>query len=85
MIHTSSSSPHTRMKNSVTNIPANLGLLILDSVGLINDHVPPVELLEGGLLSEDHLIGGHHNIPLTRKNLLLDNTCLDGEDEQISK
>ena len=55
---------------------SNLGFLILDSVSFINDHVSPVELLEGGLLPEHHLIGGDHHIPLTRHYLLLDDACL---------
>ena len=55
---------------------SNLWFLILDAVSFIDDHVPPVELLEGCLLSENHLIRGDHHVPLTRKNLLLDDPCL---------
>lgn len=55
---------------------ANLRLFILDSMSFIDDHVPPVELLKGGLLSEDHLVGGNDNIPLPGKNLFLNDACL---------
>ena len=56
-----------------------LGFLILDPVCLINDNVSPVELLEGGLLFEHHLVGGDHNVPLPRHDLLTDDTMLGGE------
>ena len=46
-------------------------------MGLVDDHVPPVEFLEGGLLSQHHLIGGHHRVPLARHNLLGYDTRLD--------
>ena len=53
----------------VTNIKviqhtAYLGFFVLDPVSLVNDNVSPVELLEGGLLLEHHLIGGDHDVPL---------------------
>ena len=47
------------------------GVLILDTMGLINDDVSPVELLEVVLLLDDHLIGGHHHIKLARLQLQL--------------
>ncbi len=40
-------------------------------MGLINDDVAPVELLEVVLLLDDHLIGGHHHIKLARLQLQL--------------
>jgi len=40
-------------------------------MGLINDDVSPVELLEVVLLLDDHLIGGHHHIKLARLQLQL--------------
>lgn len=61
---------------ATSSVIGYLGLLILDAVSLINDHVPPIELLEGSFLPEHHLVGGHNYIPLTRENLLLDDTCL---------
>ncbi len=40
-------------------------------MGLINDDVAPVELLEVVLLLDDHLIGSHHHIKLARLQLQL--------------
>ena len=47
------------------------GVLVLDTMGLINDDVSPVELLEVVLLLDDHLIGGHHHIKFARLQLQL--------------
>ena len=40
-------------------------------MGLINDDVAPVKLLEVVLLLDDHLIGSHHHIKLARLQLQL--------------
>ena len=47
-------------------------------MGLVNDHVSPVELLKSGLLSQAHLIGGDDHIPLPGQYLLTNNTRLQG-------
>ena len=47
------------------------GVLVLDTMGLINDDVSPVEFLEVVLLLDDHLIGGHHHIKFARLQLQL--------------
>lgn len=49
-----------------------LGLLVLDAVGLVNHNVAPVELLEGGLLDNDHLVRGHAHVPLGVHHHVLD-------------
>ena len=42
------------------------GVLVLDAVGLIDDDVAPVELLEVRLLLDHHLVRRHHRIELAR-------------------
>ena len=46
---------------------AHLRLLVFDPVGLVDDQVPPVELLEHGLLPDEHLVGGHAGVPFSRQ------------------
>ena len=41
-----------------------LGLFILDPVGLVNDNVTPVELLQHRLLPDHHLIGSDAHVPV---------------------
>ena len=50
----------------------NLGLLVLDPVSLVDDQVAPVELLEDGLLPDDHLVGGDADVPLPRQQHVTD-------------
>lgn len=47
----------------LANDEGEFGLFVLDSVGLIDDHVLPVELLEDALLSDEHLVGGDDDVP----------------------
>ena len=54
----------------------HLGLLVLDPMCLVDHHVPPVELLEGGLLLQHHLVGGDDHVPLPRHDLLADDAVL---------
>ena len=50
--------------SELSNNFRQLGFLILDAVGLVNDEVAPVKLFECRLLSQDHFIGGYDDIPL---------------------
>lgn len=44
---------------------SDLGFLILDPVGLVNNQISPVEFLEHSLLDDEHLIGCDTHIPLS--------------------
>lgn len=54
-----------------------LRFLVLDTVGFIDDHVAPVELLENGTFLHDDLVRGDAHVPLTRHDLIADNVCLE--------
>ena len=47
----------------LTNNEREFGLFVLDSVGLVDNHVLPVELLKDALLSDEHLVGRDDDVP----------------------
>lgn len=50
--------------------------LVLDTVGLVDDHVAPVELLEYGLLLHDDLVRCDAHVPFTRHDVVTNDVVL---------
>ena len=46
-------------------------------MGLVDDQVPPVELLEDCLLNDEHLIGGDAHVPLAWQQHISDQGRLE--------
>mmetsp|Transcript_8845 Transcript_8845/g.30409 ORF Transcript_8845/g.30409 Transcript_8845/m.30409 type:complete len:769 (-) Transcript_8845:151-2457(-) len=51
--------------------PAQQRVLVLDPVRLVDDDVPPVELLQVALLLDDHLVRSHADVELSWRDELL--------------
>ena len=67
-----SSEQKTVGRFDLSNDERQFRLLVLDTVGLVDDHVLPVELLENALLSDQHFVRGHDNVPPTGHHCVSD-------------